>query len=97
MKSFPLAISAFAVLSCLSIMPSAAQQPGPGPAAQSRAVNPNLSLSAPTNGPLQAQMRENYATILRGAQRDLLRQNPSGLTPDQLAIGHELNGYVAPR
>ena len=56
-----------------------------------------MSLSAPTNGPLQAQMRENYATILRGAQRDLLQQNPSGLTRDELAIGHELNGYTAPR
>jgi hypothetical protein len=56
-----------------------------------------MSLSAPTNSPLQAQMRENYANGLRGAQRDLLQQNPSGLTPDQLAIGHELNGYMGPR
>jgi hypothetical protein len=64
---------------------------------QSHAVNPSMSLSASTNSPLQAQMRENYATGLRGAQRDLLQQNPSGLTPDQLAIGHELNGYMGPR
>jgi hypothetical protein len=56
-----------------------------------------MSLSAPANSPLQAQMREDYATGLRGAQRDLLQQNPSGLTPDQLAIGHELNGYMGPR
>ena len=64
---------------------------------QTHAVNPSMSLSAPTNSPLQAQMRENYATGLRGAQRDLLQQNPSGLTPEQLTIGHELNGYMAPR
>jgi hypothetical protein len=97
MRSLLIAVSAIAVLSCLASVPSPAQQMGVGPAPQSHAVNPNMSLSAPTNTPLQAQMRENYATSLRGAQRDLLRQNPSGLTPDQLAIGHELNGYVAPR
>jgi hypothetical protein len=83
--------------SCLVSVPSAAQQVWVGPAPQSRAVNPNMSLSAPTNSPLQAQVRENYATSLRGAESDLLRQNPSGLMPDQLAIGHELNGYMAPR
>ena len=97
MRSLFIAVSAIAVLACLASLPSAAQQPGAGPVPQSRAFNPSLSLSAPTNSPLQAQMRENYATSLRGAQRDLLRQNPSGLTPEELAIGHELNGYVAPR
>ena len=40
---------------------------------------------------------ENYAATLRGAQRELLRQNPSGLTRDEMAIGHELNGHMAPR
>jgi hypothetical protein len=98
MRSLFIAVSAIAVSSCLASVPSAAQQAGVGgPAPQSHAVNSNMSLSAPTNTPLQAQMRENYATSLRGAQRELLRQNPSGLTPDQLAIGHELNGYMAPR
>jgi hypothetical protein len=61
------------------------------------ALNPSLSLSAPTTNPLQAQMREDYATSLRAQQRDLLQQNPSGLSRDELAIGHELNGYTAPR
>ena len=97
MKSVSIAVSAIAVWSCLASVPSAAQQVGVGSAQQSHAINPNMSLSAPTNSPLQAQMRENYATSLRGAQRDQLRQNPSGLMPDQLAIGHELNGYMAPR
>jgi hypothetical protein len=57
-------------------------------------LNPSLSLSAPTSNPLQAQMRQDYATQLQGEQRDLMQQNPSGLTRQELAIGHELNGYV---
>lgn len=59
-------------------------------------LNPSLSLSAPTSNPLQAQMREDYATQLQAEQRELMQQNPSGLTRQELAIGHELNGY-APR
>ena len=42
-------------------------------------------------------MQQNYATQLMGAQRDLLQQNPSGLSRPELAIGHELNGYTGPR
>jgi hypothetical protein len=42
-------------------------------------------------------MQDNYATQLRGAQRDLLQQNPSGMTRGEVAIGHELNGFTAPR
>ena len=97
MGSLFTAVSMIAVVLCLESGSVTAQQVVVGPAPQSHAVNPSMSLSAPTNTPLQAQMRENYATSLRGAQRDLLRQNPSGLTPDELAIGHELNGYMAPR
>ena len=97
MNTLTLALSAIAVLSCLASMPAAAQQPAAEPVRPAHAVNPSLSLSAPTSSPLQAQMRENYAATLRAAQRDLLRQNPSGLTPNELAIGHELNGYTAPR
>ena len=90
MNGLSLALSAIAGLSCLAAMPASAQQPA-------RAVNPNMSLSAPTSSPLQSQMRENYATQLRSTQRQLLQQNPSGLTRDELAIGHALNGYGAPR
>jgi hypothetical protein len=97
MKSLPLTLSVIAALACLASTPTAAQQREGAPIPQSHAINPSMSLTAPTNSPLQQQMRENYATSLRGAQRDLLRQNPSGLTPDELAIGHELNGYMAPR
>ena len=60
-------------------------------------LNPSLSLSAPTANPLQAQMREDYATQLRQSQREMLQQNPSGLSRDEIAVGHELNGYAAPR
>ena len=91
MTKLPRALSALAVLAGLASTPAAAQQPA------ARAFNPNMSLSAPTNGPLQAQMRENYATRLRAAQHDLLQQNPSGLTRDELTIGHELNGYTGPQ
>jgi hypothetical protein len=42
-------------------------------------------------------MRQDYASQLRGAQSELLQQNPSGDTRQEEAIGRELNGYVAPR
>jgi hypothetical protein len=57
-------------------------------------LNPSLSLSAPTNNPLQAQMRNDYATQLQQNQRALLQQNPSGLTRQELAVGHALNGFA---
>jgi hypothetical protein len=53
-----------------------------------------MSLSAPTNNPLQSQMRQDYATQLMGTQRELLQQNPSGLGRQEQAIGSELNGYT---
>ena len=97
MKSLSVAVSTVAMLACLASSPVASQQRGVEPGLQLHAVNPSRSLSAPTNSPFQDQMREDYATSLRGAQRELLRQNPSGLTPEGLAIGRELNGYMRPR
>ena len=70
------------------------EERGIAPQPQLHAVNPSQSLSAPTNNPLQEQMREDYATQLRGAQRELLQQNPSGLGRQEQAIGRELNGYT---
>ena len=32
-----------------------------------------------------------------GTQRELLQQNPSVLGRGEVAIGHELNGFTAPR
>jgi hypothetical protein len=52
------------------------------------AFNPSRSLSAPTNNnPLQEQMREDYATQLMSAQRQLLQQNQSGIGRQELEIG----------
>jgi len=97
MKSLFVAVSTLAMLACLASSPVASQQRGVEPGLQLHAVNPSLSLSTPTNSPLPDQKREDYATSLRGTQRELLRQNPSGLTPEGLAIGRELNGYMGPR
>ena len=35
--------------------------------------------------------------VLTEAQRDLLQQNPSGVSREELEIGHALNGYTGPR
>ena len=77
--------------------PVSAQQRGTMPHLQLHAVNPSLSLSAPAANPLQQQMRQDYATGLTAAQRELLPQNPSGLGRQELAIGRELNGYTGPQ
>jgi hypothetical protein len=87
-------ISSLAILACLTVTPVAAQQSGT--ALHLHAINPSLSLSAPTNNPLQDQMRQDYAAGLMEAQRDLMQQNPSGLGREAQAIGRALNGY-APR
>ena len=97
MKGFLLAVSATAISLSLAAMPVAAQQRGMEPAPRLHAVNPSQSLSAPTSSPFQEQMREDYATGLRGAQRELLQQNPSGLGRQEQAIGRELNSYTGPR
>jgi hypothetical protein len=97
MKISSFTVSATAILVCLAGTPVSAQERGISPRIESHAVNPSLSLSAPTTSPLQQQMRQDYATGLQGAQRDLLQQNPSGLGRQEQAIGRELNGYIAPR
>ena len=96
MKILSLTVSLAGIVVCLAGTPVAAQQGGFEPPMQLHAVNPSLSLTAPTNSPLQDQMRQDYAAGLMGAQRDLLQQNPSGLGRQEEAIGRELNGY-APR
>lgn len=92
---------AFTVLILISVSAAGtmafAQQRGTMPHLQLHAVNPSLSFSAPTANPLQQQMQDDYATGLIGAQRELLQQNPSGLGRQELAIGHELNGFTGPR
>jgi hypothetical protein len=97
MKSLSFAAPALAILGWLAMAPVAAQERAMEPPPQLHAVNPSMSLSAPTNSPLQEQMRQDYATGLMGAQRELLQQNPSGLGRQEEAIGRELNGYMGPR
>lgn len=97
MRSLSVIAPATAILLCLASQPVVAQQRDIGPMPQLHAVNPSLSVTAPTNSPLQDQMRQDYATSLMGAQRELLQQNPSGLGRQEQAIGSELNGYMGPR
>jgi len=94
MKIISLTALAGLILTCLASIPVAAQELGLAPHVEAHGVNPSLSLSAPTNSPLQEQMRQDYATSLMGAQRNLLQQNPSGLGRQEQAIGRELNDYT---
>jgi hypothetical protein len=82
------------LLAALSIVPAAAQSRGGVAHVPMHAINPSISLSAPATSPLQQQMQDDYATQLMQSQRDLLLQNPSGTTRQELAIGHELNGFT---
>ena len=97
MKSISFALSTRAIFASFAMAPVGAQQRAIEPRMQLHAVNPSLSTSAPTNSPIQEQMRQDYATGLMGAQRDSLQQNPSGLGRQEEAVGRELNGYVGPR
>ena len=97
MKSLSFAVLTMSILASLAMTPVAAQQRAMEPPPQLHAVNPSFSLSAPTTSPLQEQMREDYAASLKGAQRELLQQNPSGLGRQEQAIGRELNSYIGPR
>jgi hypothetical protein len=94
MKTLSFTVSFAAILACFAGTPVGAQQRGFEPPTQLHAVNPSMSLTSPTNAPLQDQMRQDYATGLMGAQRDLLQQNPSGLGRQEEAIGQQLNGYT---
>jgi hypothetical protein len=94
MKNLGFLAAALSLLA-IAIVPAAAQQRSLAPHLSAHAVNPSISLSTPATSPLQQQMQDDYATQLMESQRDLLQQNPSGTTPQELAIGHELE--VLPR
>jgi hypothetical protein len=94
MRKLSVIAATTAILACLGVHPVAAQQRDTGPMPDLHAINPSLSLTAPTNSPLQDQVRQDYATSLMGAQRELLQQNPSGLGRQEQAIGRELNDYT---
>ena len=94
-KRLAIVIAALMVIFAgLAATPVAAQQSGTSRTQPLHAMNPSLSLSAPATSPLQQQMQDDYATQLRGAQQQLLLQNPSGLTRQERGIGHALNGFT---
>ena len=66
------------------------------PATPYYAIDPTSPLSPRAASPVQQQVLENYRTQLLQAQRDSLQQNPSGLGPNQLQIGNQLNGFNGP-
>jgi hypothetical protein len=76
MNLLPIAASTVAVLTCLATTPVTAQERGAEPPLQLHAVNPSMSLSAPTNSPVQQQMREDYAASLRSAQKGAVATEP---------------------
>lgn len=88
------------LLGALASAPAMAQQHGTLGRAGSlgttgpHGLNPSLSLSAPSSSPLAAQMEDDYAAQLQAEQRESLQQNPSGLTRQELSVGHELNGFT---
>jgi hypothetical protein len=110
-KILPLLVAAVAIAASLPATPAAAQQAvggmispaAPGspamvaPGLQLHAVNPSLSLTAPATSPIEEQMQDDYAASLMSAQRQLLQQNPLGVTRPELSIGQQLNGYTGPR
>jgi hypothetical protein len=97
MRIFSVIAPAAAILACLAGHPAAAQQRDIGAMPQLHAVNPSLSVTTPTNSPLQDQVQQDYATGLMGAQRELMQQNPSGLGRQEQSIDRALNGYMGPR
>jgi hypothetical protein len=93
MKNLPFLLIAL-LSTALVVAPAAAQSRGEFGHMPQYGLNPSVSLSAPATSPLQQQMRDDYATQLMQSQRDLLQQNSSGTTRQELSIGHELNGYT---
>lgn len=93
MKTLSLAAIAL-LLMVPALLPAAAQQRSFAPHLSARAINPNISLSAPAVSPFEQQTQYDDATQLMQSQRELLQQNPSGTTREELAIGHALNGFA---
>lgn len=93
MARFVLLAAAIATSVSFAALPGFAQHIGGAPMPDLRAINPSLSLSARPTSPVQQQIQQDYRSNLLGTQRDLLQSNPSGLSREQIAIGHHLDGY----
>jgi hypothetical protein len=90
-----LSLAAITLLSMASaIVPAVAQQHSLAPHLSAHAISPNISLSAPAVSPFEQQTQNDEATQLMQSQRELLQQNPSGTTRQELSIGHALNGFT---
>ena len=89
--------ASFVIFAVLAATPVGAQQRTTTvPTLPPHIITPpgSITLSTPATSPLQQQMQDDYATQLRGAQQQLLQQNPSGITRPEVAIGHTLNGFT---
>ena len=65
-------------------------QTGIVPVPPSYATSPGAAVP-----PVQQQVLENYRSQLQQTQRELLQQNPSGLSPQQIEVNRQLNTYNA--
>jgi hypothetical protein len=82
-----------AVSVSVAALPAFAQRVGGASMPHLHAINPSLSLSARPTSPLQQQIQQDYRSNLLSAQRELSQSNPSGLSRQQLIIGHQLSDY----
>jgi hypothetical protein len=58
------------------------------------ATNPNQPFAPSPSSPVQQQVLENYRTQLLQTQREMLQQNPSGLSRDQIEVNRQVNTYT---
>jgi hypothetical protein len=81
----------------LAMVPGLALAQGIVPAPPYYSMNP-IDPGAPQT-PLQQQILQNYRSQLRQSQREMIQQNPSGLSREQLEVGRQLNmlnNYIHP-
>jgi hypothetical protein len=58
------------------------------------ATNPNQPFAPSPQSPVQQQVLENYRTQLLQTQREMLQQNPSGLSRDQIEVNRQVNAFT---
>jgi hypothetical protein len=98
----PLFSPVLMIVAALAATPALAQVRTPTMAPRVGAAPPVLPhipsavtpLTSPATSPLQQQEQQDYATQLRGAQQQLLMQNPSGLGRGEENINRQLNGFT---
>lgn len=81
-----LALSAFLAGS------AAAQTVAPAPPYY--AMAPASPATPYVTSPVQQQVLQNYRSQALQVQREMLQQNPTGLSPAQVELGHQLNPYI---